>query len=160
MGPKHFWHFWRPLHIEFEYTRAEFSIWRGRQRCQQYSGYNSYIFGSDVGDFSYSNIFVLRAIFCCGCHVRLKSGLRELKKSKVKSRMELHSFLYFHLVLKLSTVSFVSTRSWVILDSDLKTTSFLILFRHSLDAKRNPNSKNFRHNGTKISKPLITIKND
>ena len=37
MWPEYCWPLCRPLHIELP-------IWRGRQRCQQYSSYNYYIF--------------------------------------------------------------------------------------------------------------------
>ena len=77
---------------------------------QQYFGYNGYNIGQDVGAIRIlqNDTSFHICIFSCRkphfevvtrTHMRLKSGLGELKKSKVKSRMELHSFLYFHLVL-------------------------------------------------------------
>ena len=48
LWPKYFWHLWRPLYIDFEFTNTKFSIWRGRQRCQQYKGYSSYVIYSSL----------------------------------------------------------------------------------------------------------------
>ena len=45
---------WRPFYFEIEYTHTEFSMWRGRQRCQQYSGWNHYT-------YMYENIYYEKA---------------------------------------------------------------------------------------------------
>ena len=42
------WHLWCHLHIEFEYSRTEVSIQRGRPRCQQYLGYSDYFLTSQL----------------------------------------------------------------------------------------------------------------